>query len=240
MKTLAIDTSALVATAAICEDETPKAIYSLKTGLTHSRTMLPLIKHLLEDTETAIDDIDLFAVSSGPGSFTGVRIGVSCIKGLAFGKHKPCVGVSTLEAMALSLAPLGTDTLLCPVMDARRGQVYHAIFESHGGTARRLTPDGLGNAEALVAEVEAMHRPVLYFGDGAPIVASLDPPAALPVPAHCHWQNAYGVALAALRRYREAPDPSVFTDELLRPSYLRPSQAEREADEKENATSILS
>ena len=100
MKILAIDTSAIVASCALCEDRVPVAVYSQKAGLNHSQTMLPMVKNLMDNTNVSIDDIDMLAVSAGPGSFTGIRIGVATIKGLAFGKDKICVGVSTLEAMA--------------------------------------------------------------------------------------------------------------------------------------------
>lgn len=229
MKILAIDTSALVATAALCEDTEPIAVYSQKSGLTHSRTMLPLIKNLLENTEHIIDDIDLFAVSAGPGSFTGVRIGVSTVKGLAFGKGKPCVGVSTLEAMAHTIAPFDPGSLICPVMDARRGQLYNAIFEVHGGAPIRITPDRLIDANTLAAELEAFRKPVYFTGDGYGIMERLNPPCMKTTPPVCRLQNGYGVALAALKRYQCTEDKSVFTDLLLRPEYLRPSQAEREA-----------
>lgn len=124
MKILAIDTSATVASAALCENDEPIAVYSQKSGLTHSQTMLPMIRDLMRNAGVTIDDIDMMAVSAGPGSFTGVRIGISTVKGLAFGKNKICVGVSTLEAMARGIASFCTDALICPVMDARRGQLY--------------------------------------------------------------------------------------------------------------------
>ena len=147
MKILAIDTSATVASAALCEDDEPIAVYSQKSGLTHSQTMLPMIRDLMRNAGAAIDDIDMMAVSAGPGSFTGVRIGISTIKGLAFGKNKICVGVSTLEAMAWNIASFCTDALVCPVMDARRGQLYTAIFKPYNGKLIRLTPDSLISAE---------------------------------------------------------------------------------------------
>ena len=155
MKILAIDTSALVATAALCEDETPIAVSSQKSGLTHSATMLPIIKNIMDNTGTSIDDIDMFAVSEGPGSFTGIRIGISTVKGLAFGKNKICVGVSTLEAMARTVASFCTDALICPVMDARRNQLYNAIFEYRGGKLLRVTPDRTVMADDLARELES-------------------------------------------------------------------------------------
>ena len=233
MKILAIDTSALVATAALCEDETPIAVYSQKSGLTHSQTMLPIIKNIMDNTGTSIDDIDMFAVSQGPGSFTGIRIGVSAIKGLAFGKNKICVGVSTLEAMARAIAPFCTDAIICPVMDARRNQLYNAVFEYRGGKLLRLTEDRTVEAGVLAKELDEMDRPVYFVGDGYPIMEKRKLSYQRETPAACRWQNGYGVALAALELYRNTEDKSVFTDRLLRPEYLRLPQAERELREKE-------
>lgn len=233
MKILAIDTSALVATAALCEDETPIAVSSQKSGLTHSATMLPIIKNIMDNTNTSIDDIDMFAVSEGPGSFTGIRIGIATVKGLAFGKDKPCVGVSTLEAMARTVASFCTDALICPVMDARRNQLYNAIFEYRGGKLLRLTPDRTVMADALAKELESMDKPVFFIGDGYHIMEKKKLSCYRETPVACRWQNGIGVALAALAAYNEAPDKSVFTDRMLRPEYLRLPQAERELKERE-------
>ena len=236
MKILAIDTSALVATAALCEDETPIAVSSQKSGLTHSATMLPIIKNIMDNTNTSVDDIDLFAVSEGPGSFTGIRIGIATVKGLAFGKNKPCVGVSTLEAMARTVASFCTDALICPVMDARRNQLYNAIFEYRGGKLLRITPDRTVMADALAKELESMDKPVFFIGDGYHIMEKKKLSCYRETPVACRWQNGIGVALAALAAYNEAPDKSVFTDRMLRPEYLRLPQAERELREKEART----
>lgn len=228
MKILAIDTSATVASAALCEDDEPIAVYSQKSGLTHSQTMLPMIRDLLRNAGATIDDIDMMAVSAGPGSFTGVRIGISTVKGLAFGKNKICIGVSTLEAMAWSIAPFCTDALICPVMDARRGQLYTAVFKPHGGRLIRLTPDSLISAEELAERLDAYDKPVYFTGDGYGIIEAMSLPFMRETPKHARWQNGYGVAIAALENYRLTEDKSIFTDVLLRPEYLRPSQAERE------------
>ena len=235
MKILGIDTSALVATVALCEDEKPLAVYSQKCGLTHSQTMLPMVKNVLDNTDTAIDDIDMIAVSEGPGSFTGIRIGISTVKGLAFGKNKICIGVSTLEAMARTIAEFCTDAIICPVMDARRNQLYNAIFQFRGGKLLRLCEDRMIEAPALAKELDAMDQPVYFIGDGYDIMSRMKLSYQKETPAACRWQNGYGVAMAALARYNEAEDKSVFTDRLLRPEYLRLPQAERELKEKEAA-----
>lgn len=235
MKILGIDTSALVATVALCEDEKPLAVYSQKCGLTHSQTMLPMVKNVLDNTDTSIDDIDMIAVSEGPGSFTGIRIGISTVKGLAFGKNKICIGVSTLEAMARTIAEFCTDAIICPVMDARRNQLYNAIFQFRGGKLLRLCEDRMIEAPALAKELDAMDQPVYFIGDGYDIMSRMKLSYQKETPAACRWQNGYGVAMAALARYNEAEDKSVFTDRLLRPEYLRLPQAERELKEKEAA-----
>ncbi len=235
MKILAIDTSAVIASCALCEGESPLAVYSQKAGLNHSETMLPMVKNLLDNTKTDIDDIDLFAVSAGPGSFTGIRIGTSTIKGLAFGKNKPCIGVSTLEAMAKTIGTFAVDAVICPVMDARRNQLYNALFEVKGEKMIRLTPDRTIDAEELLAELDAMDRPVYFVGDGYDLITGRKPPFQIPTPPAYRWQNAYGVAQAALSLYHETEDKTVLTDTLLRPEYLRLPQAEREAAEREAA-----
>ena len=233
MKILAIDTSALVATAALCDDEKLIAVYSQKAGMTHSQTMLPIIKNIMDNTETNIDDVDMIAVSEGPGSFTGIRIGIATVKGLAFGKNKICIGVSTLEAMARTIADFCTDAIICPVMDARRNQLYNAVFEMRGGKLLRLSEDRMIEAPTLAKELDTMDRPVYFVGDGYDIMAKMKLSYQRETPVACRWQNGYGVAIAALALYNNAEDKSVFTDRMLRPEYLRLPQAERELKEKE-------
>lgn len=233
MKILAIDTSALVATAALCDDEKLIAVYSQKAGMTHSQTMLPIIKNIMDNTETNIDDVDMIAVSEGPGSFTGIRIGIATVKGLAFGKNKICIGVSTLEAMARTIADFCTDAIICPVMDARRNQLYNAVFEMRGGKLLRLSEDRMIEAPALAKELDTMDRPVYFVGDGYDIMAKMKLSYQRETPVACRWQNGYGVAMAALALYNNTEDKSVFTDRMLRPEYLRLPQAERELKEKE-------
>ncbi len=117
MKILAIDTTAVAASVALCEDSELLGEYTVRNGNTHSQTILPMVESLLSFFELSVDDIDLFSASAGPGSFTGVRIGAATVKGLAFGTNKPCIGVSTLEALAYNL--IGQNGLICPVMHAR-------------------------------------------------------------------------------------------------------------------------
>lgn len=226
---LSLDSSATVASAALCDGESLLAEYTLNNGNTHSQTLLPMVEALLSHYGISIDGVDLFAVSNGPGSFTGVRIGAATLKGLAFGKDKPCVGVSTLEAIAenLSLA----DGLICPVMNARRSQVYTALFRASNGTLERLMPDSALSISELDELLSAYGEPVRFCGDGYGItLASLTRTKALPVPDRLRHQSAYSVAQVALRKYASGEFTS---DAQLVVTYLRPSQAERERMERE-------
>ena len=143
MKILALDSTALTATVALCEDEHLIGLYTLNSGSTQSETLLPMVESLMHMIKWDISDIDLFACAKGPGSFTGVRIGAATIKGLAFGSDKPCLGISTLEALAHQLVGLGNgaEAIFCPVMNARRGQVYNALFRVCNGKLTRLCDD---------------------------------------------------------------------------------------------------
>ena len=222
MLTLAFESSARAASVALCRDGALLSQYSQCTALTHSRTLLPMAEDLLKNAELRMSDIDLFAVAHGPGSFTGIRIGVSTVKGLAWALDKPCVGVSTLEAMAWH--GLAAGGVVCPVMDARRSQVYNALFRIEGGKPRRLTPDRPIALAELAEELRILSESVFLVGDGAALTAAFLKGQGLPfrtAPENLLWQSAWGVAMAAADK---APGTA---DELL-PVYLRLSQAERE------------
>ena len=233
MKILAIDTTAKTATAALCENEKLIALTILNTPNTHSVTLLPMIDGLLSGAGWSISDVELFATSAGPGSFTGVRIGAAAIKGLAFADKKPCVGVSSLEALALNVSD--TVGVICPVMDARRNQLYNALFKYEGGTLKRLTEDRVLSAEELKTELSGLTEAIYLTGDGSDIARNalngMDIRA--PHEALC-YHNAYNVALLAYRTYLDADDNerAGFTAEALAPVYLRMSQAERERLER--------
>ena len=228
MLILAMDSTAVAASVALLSDGAPLAAFHLNNGNTHSETLLPMVESVLRCTGKTVNDIDLFAVSAGPGSFTGVRIGVATVKGLAFGKGKPCVGVSTLEALAENLVPTGG--LLCPVMNARRGQVYNALFRAENGALIRLCPDRALSVEELEAELLTYSEPVTLCGDGAePVKNSFTKcDVALP-PLTLIEQNAVSVALCAARMAKEG---RTCTDKELKPVYLRMPQAERERLQK--------
>ncbi len=228
MLILAMDSTAVAASVALLSDGTPLAAFHLNNGNTHSETLLPMAESVLRCAGKTVEDIDLFAVSAGPGSFTGVRIGVATVKGLAFGKGKPCAGVSTLEALAQNLVP--TSGLLCPVMNARRGQVYNALFRAENGSLTRLCPDRALSVEELEAELLTRGEPVTLCGDGAELVKNsfIKCRAELP-PLTLIDQNAVSVAICAARMAKRG---ETCTDEELKPVYLRMPQAERERLQK--------
>ena len=233
MKILAIDTSAVSGSCALLEDDMPIAVCQLNCGLKHSETMQPMIMQMLEFAGIEPAGIDLYAVSNGPGSFTGVRIGVSLIKGMAFQTGKPCIPVSTLEALALQCCGLQHADLIVPVMDARRGQVYTALFtQTHEGL-KRLTQDSAISVKELSDRIVRQGTAPLFVGEGWKVAGEqcgLETFYCAPKPYLL--QNAVFVGLTALRIYSDTKDPSVWTDRALAPSYLRPSQAERERSAK--------
>jgi tRNA threonylcarbamoyladenosine biosynthesis protein TsaB len=229
MKILALESSALTASVAVCEDSVPIAAMTLQTGHTHSDTLLPMVEQLLAHAGWTVQDIDLFAVPVGPGSFTGIRIGVSLIKGLAFDSGKPCVGLSSLEGMAYNL--VGFNGILCPVMDARRNQLYNALFRWNGKKLTRLTEDRLIPAKDLAIELEGYGETVILTGEGSSILQKVSSESIhyiIPSPLLA-TQNAVGVAQLALCEYQAG---KCLSDGELLPVYLRPSQAERERNER--------
>ena len=224
MLILAIESSAKAASAALCRDGELLAQSFQRSGLTHSRTLLPMIEDLLKNTDTPKTALDAVAVACGPGSFTGVRIGVSTAKGLCWGLDRPAVGVSTLESMAYLGACAGEEYVICPAMDARRGQVYNALFEVRDGSLRRISPDRALPADALAGELKELGRRAWVLGDGWQVCSEALSAAGVPftaAPEILRWQNAWGVAMAARDK------TPVGAEELL-PVYLRLSQAERE------------
>lgn len=222
MLILAFESSAKAASVALCEDGHLVSQVLQCSGLTHSRTLLPMAEDLLKNAERTLGDIDCFAVAQGPGSFTGIRIGVSTVKGLAWAGEKPCVGVSTLGAMAWNGIAAGG--LVCAVMDARRSEVYNALFEIRDGRPERICPDRAVTLEKLASELRERGESPFLVGDGAEITAEYLQKAGLPyrmAPENLCWQNAWGVAMEATGK------PLIPSQELL-PVYLRLSQAERE------------
>ncbi len=224
---LGVDTSAVAAGAAIVKDGKLISETYINTGLTHSETLLTLIDSALNMADMSIDDVDSFAVSSGPGSFTGIRIGVSAVKGLCFAQNKPCFAVSTLEALANCADIDGF--VICPVMDARCMQVYTALFEKTDGEIRRIADDAPKTLAELSEELTVIGKKVLLIGDGADITYKFLAEKGLDVRKFSEifkFQHASGVAITAYRNYNRGEE-AVSADNLV-PSYLRLSQAERE------------
>ena len=230
MLTLAFESSAKVASVCLCDGEKRIGETTQNCGLTHSVTLLPMAESLLKNTGYDLHDVELFAVAHGPGSFTGIRIGVSTVKGLAWGNDRPAVGVSTLEAMAWNGLAYGEGAILCCVMDARRSQVYNALFTLKEGKPERMCPDRAISLEELAGEVKSLGKRVYVIGDGTDVTMDhfarleLD---AVPAPENLRHQSAFGVAMAAM-----SATPGTADDVL--PVYLRLSQAERERQARMN------
>ena len=228
MKILGIDTSAVVSACAVCETgENPKVIASgsLNTKLTHSQTLVPFLENIINCAGLDLADIDAFAVSAGPGSFTGLRIGVSVVKGMASALDMPVRSVSTLAAIAYNFTV--TDAIVCAVMDARCNQVYNAIFRIQNGIVMRLCDDRAIFIEDLKKDLHNYNERIILAGDGADLVYSkindglieLAPPA-------LKYQTGTGVCFAS-------EHCSDISADSLMPVYLRLPQAERERLAKE-------
>ena len=232
MKILAFDGTAKVATVAVSEDEKILGLYTVDNGLTQSELLLPMAENLLKSLKLGFNDIDLFATSVGPGSFTGVRIGVSLVKGLAFGRNIPCVGVSTLEALAENL--VGLNGIILPCMDARRGQVYSATFRGNGNELVRITDDRAIALSDLAAELEKYEDECVYIcGDGYSVAKKALSSYKINLcetPELLILESAASVARVAKRKYENG---EAQNDIELSPIYLRMPQAERERLERE-------
>ena len=233
MLLLSFETSAKAASVALMEETRLLGESYQNTGLTHSQTLMVMAEDLLKQCSRAAADVTHVAVAAGPGSFTGVRIGVAAAKGFAWGKELPCYGVSTLEAMALQLGVY--EGIVCCVMDARRAQVYNALFRAEGGKLTRLTEDRAIALADLAQELKNAELPVFLVGDGSNLCYNTlvkDVPSLVLPPEHRMHQRAGGVALAALEKIRagESGDANALT-----PNYLRLSQAERERAERMQA-----
>ena len=226
MRILALETSAKSVSVAVTENGTLLAQAYQDRGLTHSVTLMPLLDGMLKTAGLTLDDMDIIAVAQGPGSFTGIRIGVSAAKGLAWAKALPCCGVSTLEAMAYGVTDF--EGIVVGAMDARRQQVYNALFRTENGRVTRLCADRAVAMELVAEELAAMPEPKLIVGDGAVLLYDFLQKAGiggrLASPLH-RQQSAAGVALAAEHL---AAQGLTCSAQELQPVYLRLSQAERE------------
>ena len=232
MITLAFDSVAKIASVALCDGERVLAEYSIDNGMTQSELLLPMAESILSSVGLSFSDVGLYACTTGPGSFTGVRIGVSLIKGLAFGKGVPCVSVSSLESLAENAA--GLRGVIVPVMDARRSQVYSAIFESDGENLTRVSEDmalPLTELSELLKKYEG--TPIYLTGDGYGVASSALTSLGIKLcntPEGIRGQSAASCAKVAYRMYKNG---KAISDTELAPTYLRLPQAERERLERE-------
>lgn len=233
MLILALESSAKAASCALCQDEFLLAQSFQNSGLTHSVTLLPMVEDMLKNCGASLDQVELIAVANGPGSFTGLRIGVSEAKGLAWTKGLSCAACSTLEAMAWSLSHL-EGAQLCCCMDARRDQVYAARFQVENGAPRRLTQDDAISLTALADDVEKNSggKCQVLLGDGWELCYNAFQTRSIPcqvAPPHLLYQSAWGVARCGLEQARQG---KLTTAGALCPDYHRLSQAERERLER--------
>ena len=228
---LAFDSTAKAASVAVCDDEKLLALYNIDNGLTQSELLLPMAENMLRSLNLTFDDVGLLACAVGPGSFTGVRIGVALVKGIAFGKNIPCVSVSTLDELAENLK--GLDGIIVPCMDARRAQVYTATYKGEDGQLTKLTDDRAIAITELADQLrEYGDTPIYLSGDGYDVakrgllatgIKTKDTPSLLIT------ENAYSIALIAKRKY----DSGEYGSDLdIAPTYLRMPQAERERLER--------
>ncbi|MDD7645643.1 MAG: tRNA (adenosine(37)-N6)-threonylcarbamoyltransferase complex dimerization subunit type 1 TsaB [Ruminococcus bromii] len=231
MLIFALDSSASPASAALLEDGKILSEFYINTKQTHSQTLMPMVEAVLRLSAKTLDDVDCLAVSAGPGSFTGVRIGVSCVKGLAMARNIPCAGVSTLRAMAENARDM--DGIVCAVMDARCGQVYNALFRVENGEIERLCEDRALPISELYAECEAYGDKLLLVGDGAALChKTFSAFGARLLQPQQQFQRASGVALAAQEQLCAG---QTVTPDALMPIYLRLPQAERELKKKQES-----
>lgn len=238
MKMLALDSSGLVASVAVVEDDGVNssllAEYTVNYKKTHSQTLLPMLDEIARMIELDLNTIDAIAVAAGPGSFTGLRIGSATAKGLGLALDKPLVHVPTVDALAYNL--YGTDRVICPLMDARRNQVYTGIYEFRNNELSVIEPQMAVGIDVIAGKLRALGREVVFLGDGVPVfrkalmeelMQGMDFSFA---PAHLNKQRAGAVAALAVSYVRAG---KIETAAEHRPDYLRPSQAERERAEKE-------
>ncbi len=236
MRILGIECTATPVSCAIIEDGKLKGEYFLNLKTTHSQTLLPMVESVLKLSGLELKDIDVIAATAGPGSFTGVRIGISAVKGLCFADKKPCVPVSVLEAMAYNL--IGQDCIVCAAMDARCNQVYNALFEIKDGIITRLCDDRALMIDECLQDLAEIYEkspdtPIFAVGDGAELFVRSTEGQGIPVklpPEHLKLQRASSVCFAA--ESRALNGDTVDPDKLL-PVYLRLPQAERELKKKQ-------
>ncbi len=232
---LALESSATACSVALTRDGTLIGQAYEHSGLTHSRTLLPMVDSVLSSSGEKMENVDVVAVAAGPGSFTGLRIGVATAKGLAWPADKDCAACSTLESMAWPLAHMEGKVIVC-AMDARRSQVYNALFLAKGDTLERLSEDRAISLADLAEELKNIENEKIVVGDGAKLCYNTVSEMGISVslaPEHLRMQSGWGVARAAQEL---AKDGKLIRGEQLNAVYHRLSQAERERMEKQKAT----
>ena len=231
MKILAIDSSSLVATVAILDEEKILAEYTINHKKTHSQTLLPMLGEIVKMIELDMQEIDAIAISGGPGSFTGLRIGSATAKGLGLALDKPLIHIPTLDAMAFNF--YRTEEIICPIMDARRNQVYTGMYTFRNGEFEVVLNQVPMGIDELIEKLNEMNKKVIFLGDGVPVFKGyIEENATFEVdfaPAHLSRQKASSVGALGLVYYKEG---KIQTASEHGPEYLRLSQAERELNEK--------
>jgi len=233
MRILAVDTSSLVAAVAVIDNERLLGEYILNHKKTHSQKLMPMIKELMDNLELTPKDIDVFAASSGPGSFTGLRIGITTVKALAYAVNKPVVSVPTLDALAFNM-PVA-DSLVCPIMDARNNQVFTAVYKWEKGIPVNITEYMGVPINELVQLIKGKNQKVVFLGDAVEIhrdflKEELNENCEF-APGNLMLQRASSVAQLALVKASSGMMESSFD---MVPFYLRKSQAEREYEKKKS------
>lgn len=230
MKILAIDTSATAASVAVMQEDKIIGEFFINTSLTHSQTLIPMAEQLLKNISLTVKDLDAVAVNAGPGSFTGVRIGVAAAKGIAFADDLPCISVSTLHSMAYNM--LENDCIVCAVMDARCQQVYNALFRVNGKAVERLTDDRALSLDDLKRELERIDEKIVLVGDGTAITEKYIGGLlsnVISAPLNKRIQTASSTAMVASEMFK---DGRTMSSEELMPVYLRLPQAQRELNKR--------
>ena len=231
MKVLAVDTSSMVATCAIMDDERLLVEYVINHKRTHSQKIMPIIKEVLENCEVKVEDIDVYAIAKGPGSFTGLRIGMATIKGLAHVADKPVVGIPTLEALAFNL--VYSEGIIVPIMDARRNRVFTGMYRWENGKFHTIKDQDVIEIDELLDMLKERNERVIFNGDGTLVykekIISVLGESAIFAPSSVNMAKASSVAQLALAKAKKGEVESYFD---IVPDYLRKSQAEREYDER--------
>lgn len=233
MRILAIDSSGLVASVALLEEEKLVALYTVNYKKTHSQTLLPMIDEIVKMTETNLDSLDAIAISKGPGSFTGLRIGSATAKGLGLALDKPIISVPTVDALAYNLQEC--DKIICPIMDAKRNQVYTGLYSFEQGKFNVLLEQIPISIEEIVDKVNSLGKQVVFLGDGVGVYkdvisATVNVPYSF-APFMDRLQNAAALGTLAIEYFKNGKIESAMDQ---KPEYLRLSQAEREFLEKQH------